>query len=139
MKKYEFLPHTSEIKFNAFGRTLNEALENSVIAISKILSRGGRITTKEKRVSLIKGDDYEKILYNLIDEILYFLDSEGFVVSKAKVSLDKKNKALKVLFYGDNAKNYKNLDYIKSATYSDMKIIKNKKKKIWMIQAVVDV
>ncbi len=139
MKKYEFLPHTAEMKFRAFGRTLNEVFENSVLAVSEIISRGAKIKSKKKKILGIEGGNNENFLYNLIDEILYLLDSENFVVSKAKINFNEKVRNMEVIFYGDDAKNYENLDYIKSATYSEMQIKNLGKKNGWEAQVVVDV
>ena len=139
MKKYEFLPHTAEMKFRAFGKTLNQVFENSVLAISEILSRGVKIKSKKKKTIAIEGGTNENFLYNLIDEIIYLLDSESFIVSKTKIKFNEKIRRMEVVFYGDDAKNYENLDYIKSATYAEMYVKNLGKNKRWEAQAVVDV
>lgn len=83
----------------------------------------------------VSGDDSESLLYNFIDELIYLFDAESFIPVKAKVTLMGFN--LKAELFGDDAKNYKDLDSIKAATYSEMFIKKNKD--IWTAQAVVDV
>lgn len=135
MKKFEFLEHTGDIKFRVYGKTLNEIFENSALAISKIISEDRKVIQKKKRKISISGKDSEALLYSFIEELIYLLDAENFIVAKAKVNI--KGNRLSAVLYGDNVKNYKNLDQIKSATYAEMYV--KKIKNGWEAQAVVDV
>ena len=136
-KKFKFLEHTADIKFQAFGKTLEEVFANSVLAVSEILSKGKKIKPIKVRRRNIEGGDNENFLYNLIEEIIYLLDAENFIVSKAKIKFDDVVRSMRVEFYGDDTKNYRDLDHIKAATYAEMYI--KKIKNGWEAQAVVDV
>lgn len=117
-KKFEFLKHTADIKFRAYGKSIEELYENSVLAISNVLSRNGKIKELKKKIFTVNGKDYEEMLYKLIEELIYLFDAKGFVVSKAKVKIDKMN--MEVIAYGDDTKKYSDLDAIKSPTYAEM-------------------
>lgn len=139
LRKYRFLEHTADIKFMAWGKTLEKLFENSAFALANFLSKGQDIQNKIKKKFKITGKDYEELLYNFIDGIVYLLDAENFIAVKTRVKIiNKKGKIeLEASVYGDKVENYENLDYIKSATYSEMYV-----KKIpegWEAQAVVDV
>ncbi len=133
MKKFEFLEHTADIKFRAYGKTIDEAFENSVSAMVSYLS-DKKIAGKKTKTINVSGTDYESLLYNLLDEILFLLDSEGFVVSRSKIKI--KGFGLEAKLYGDTAVKY-SLDHIKAATYAEMYV--KKEKENWEIQAVLDV
>jgi len=135
MKKYKFIEHTADIKFKVSGSNLKKIFENTTLAVSEILAKGNKIKSTKKKIIKIKGSDNEKILYSLIDEIIYHLDAKKFITTKAKVKLDKFG--LSAELYGDDSKNYKNLGHIKAATYSEMYIKKIKGN--WEAQAVVDI
>jgi SHS2 domain-containing protein len=135
MKRYEFLEHTADLKFKVYGDSKEKIFENTVLAISKILAKGNKIKISEKKKIEIRGKGREELLYLLIDEIIFLLDAESFITTKAKVKFNKLG--LIAEFSGDKAKNYKNLDHIKAATYSEMYI--KRKKDGWEAQAVVDV
>ena len=137
MEKFKFLEHTADIKFQAFGKTLEEAFKNSVLAVSEILSKGKKIKPAKIKKILIKGKDNEELLYNLLEEVIYLLDSNNFLVSKAEVDFYKNNKKMKVKFYGDSSKNYKGLESIKAVTYNEMFV--KKEGKNWVCQAVLDI
>jgi len=133
--KYEFLEHTADIKFRARGKTIEDAFENVVLAISEVLGKGKKIKAANRKNIKIEGSDKENLLYNFIDELIYLLDAEGFVVSKGKVEIE--GNKLKAVLFGDDVGKYKDLDHIKAATYAEMFV--GKRKGGWEIVAVVDV
>lgn len=137
MKKFEFLEHTADIKFRVYGKTLAEIFENSCLAVSNFIAGGKKIDSRKKKsVSLISSStDLNLLLYKFLDELIFFLDAENFIVTKAKVSI--KNGHLKAVVYGDKASDYKDLDHIKAATYSEMYVKKTENG--WEAQAVMDV
>jgi len=144
MDKFKFLEHTADIKFQAFGNTLNEIFENSALAFSNYISGGEKIENRKGKTIEIFGEDYESLLYKFLDELIYLLDI-GFVVSKAEVQIRGFN--LKAELYGDDTKNYKDLDSVKACTYAEMYIKKvksktkdkNNKEEYWESQVVLDV
>ena len=135
--KYKFLEHTADVKFQAFGKSLEEVFENSVLAVSEVLSHGKKIKPVKVKKVKIEGGDNENFLYNLIEEVIYLLDAEGFIVSKAKINFDETTRSMEAEFHGDDSRNYKELDQIKSVTYNEM-FVKNEKGK-WSVQVVLDV
>lgn len=138
MERYKFMEHTADIKFRVFGKRVEELFENTGLAISDFLSKGKKIKSLNQRKLKVSGKDYEEVFYKFIDELIYLFDAKNFIVSKAKVEIREGKKInLNAIVLGDETKNYKNLDSIKSATYSEMYIKKNKKN--WEAQAVVDV
>ena len=139
-EKFKFFDHMADIKFQAYGKTINEVFENSALAMSFYLSGEEKIASKKGKIINVQGQDYESLLYNFLDELIYLLDAESFVISKVEVQIMGFN--LKAELYGDDAKKYK-LDHIKAATYAEMHIkkIKNKsgKDENWEAQVVLDV
>ncbi len=139
LKKYRFLEHTADIKFMVWGKTPEKIFENSALALCEFISKGQAIKDKVKKKFSVTGKDYEELLYNFIDGIIYLFDAENFISANARVKIreNKGRMELEAFVYGDKTGNYENLDHIKSATYSEMYV-----EKIpggWEAQAVVDV
>ena len=134
-KKFRFLEHTADVKFRARGGTLNEVFENCAMAVSAIFSRGEKIKAVKKKKVSVSGKDNEALLYDFIDELIYLLDAEDFVVSRAVVKIA--GGKLSGTVYGDLAGNYKDLDHVKAATYAEMYVREKNGK--WEAQVVVDV
>lgn len=135
MEKFLFLPHTSEVKFKAFGKTINEVFENASLAVSQFISKDQTIKPKKARTFQIAGTDKENLFYKLIEEQISLVDTENFISAKAEIQILGNN--LKVTFYGDDAKNYKGLDHVKAPTYSEVFI--KEANGAWEAQMVLDV
>ena len=134
--KYEFLEHTADIKFRAYGATMEEAFANVVGAFSEFVYGGEEVKPKKGEVGNVSGSDKESLLYNFIDELIYLLDAEKFVVAKGSVFFRGNN--LRAELFGDDASNYKGLENVKAATYAEMEIKQDSNKK-WVLTMVVDV
>lgn len=133
--KYKFLEHTADIKFQAYGKTLNEIFENSLLALSEHIARGVKIKPIKGKLIAVSGTDLESLFYNFLDELLYLIDAENFIAAKGKITIQGYN--LRAELFGDKASNYRGLDHIKAATYAEMYIKKTKSG--WEAQAVLDV
>ena len=133
--RYEYLEHTADIKFQAFGKTMKEAFSNSAYAMMNVIFEE---KVREKIIKKIKinGIDEKSLLYNFLEEILFLLNTEFFLLSRIK-KIEIKNKELTAELTGDDSRGYKlGLD-IKAVTYNDMFIKKEKDK--FTIQVVIDI
>jgi SHS2 domain-containing protein len=121
---FEFLDHTADIKVKAWGKTIDSAFSEVVRAFSAYVSKEGEIKDELKKEIVVSGSDRKSMLYNLVDELIYLLDAERFVVSRGIVKVGRGK--LKATLYGDNVKGYKGLDHVKAATYAEMFVGKKK-------------
>ncbi|MCP3686596.1 MAG: archease [bacterium] len=140
MKKYEFLEHTADAKFRAHGKKLEDAFGNAALAMYSIMLDPVNVKSKLKREIKIDGTDQKSLLYNFLEEFLFMVDVEGFMLNKlSKLSIKKKgrNYHLDAVAHGDNAENYKTTGDIKAVTYNEMEI--KKEKDSCMVQVVVDI
>lgn len=133
--KFKFLEHTADIKFQAFGKTIEEVFENSAKAMFKSMT-DDKIKKKIKKKINLSGKNKESLLYNFLEELLFLFDSEGFFVSEIE-KLEIKDGRLKAVISGDRAENYEiNID-VKAVTYNEMFVRQEKGK--WVSQVVLDV
>lgn len=159
MQKFKFIPHTADIKFQAFGKTLKEVFENSALALFKIMNNNKIKETKKFKIQA-KGDDFESLMYNFLEQFLILFDTKNFIPSKIKnLKLDgskgvshqpptrgakqerqdsgEKKLKINAEVFGDSAKNYEISMSVKAITYNEMFIKKNKSN--WISQVVLDV
>ena len=129
--KYRYLDHTADIKFQAFGKSLEEAFSNSAYAMIKIICKEKVMERITKKI-MIKGIDKKSLLYRFLDEILFLLNAKNFLLSKIK-EIKIRDNMLTAVLSGDDLGNYKlGLD-VKSVTYNDMIISER------MVQVVLDI
>jgi len=120
---YEFLEHTADVKFRAKGLTLEEAFVSAAGAMNETI-RGDIKIIEQRAVTFdVKGKDFEELLYNFLEEFLFLLDAEDFLVSSIKeIEINKETFELKAIVLGDSAENYKFTNDVKAVTYSEMKV-----------------
>ena len=152
----KFLPHTADIKFQASGATLEKAFEESAKALKQTITKL-KIQDKQERKISIKAKDNEALLYNFLEEFLFLLDAEDFLLNKIiKLEIhspDNKDSTkggtsrrrdlgghlfkLVAQVSGDKASNYKISNEVKAITYNQMFVKKSKDK--FICQVVLDV
>jgi SHS2 domain-containing protein len=138
--KYKFIPHTADIKFQCFGKNLEETFENAFLALKHIIVGNIKIKNNEKKKIFIKGKDLEALLNSFLEEFLFLLDSNGFLLNKIeKIEINEKNNkyTLKAFVFGDSVSDYKISNQVKAITYNEMFVKKNKER--WICQVVLDV
>ncbi len=135
----KFLSHTADVKFQATGKNLEQAFEQSAIALQQTIAPELKIKSKIKKQIKIEGHDLGSLLYNFLEEFIYKLDAEDFLFSEMKKIEIIKNKkfTLNAEISGDKASNYKISNPVKAITYNDMFI--KKQGKNFVCQVVLDV
>lgn len=136
--RFKFLEHTADIKFQAFGKSLNEVFKNSALALKEAIADGKKIKPVREVNILIKGKDLESLLYNFLEELIYLLDAKNFLLGKVKnIKVNEKKYKLTATLIGDKASNYIFSNLVKAVTYNNMLI--KKKGKFFTAQVVLDV
>lgn len=140
MKKFEYLEHTSEEKFAAYGKTMEEAFCNAALALENIITKTEKVKPAVKKKITIETKHLKGLLFDFLQELLILFDSEHFVINKiADMHIQQKGSdyILECNAYGDNSQKYPILSGVKSVTYNEMEIKKEKEQ--WMVVVVVDV
>ncbi len=140
MKRYRFLDHTADAKFQAFGGTLEEAFSNAALATASLMWDWERIEKKVEHQFEVRGRDLKQLLCSFLEEIVYLLDSRSFLMGvPERVKLDKKGEhyILRALFKGDlYSDKYEIHGDVKAITYDEMEIVEDDR---FIVQVVVDI
>ena len=140
MEKYRFLEHTADAKFQAFGKTLEEAFSNAALATAFFMWDWRKIEKRIEHKVEVEGKDPKQLLCSFLEEIIYLSDTKMFLLSSAeKVRIEKKEGRylLKAFFRGDKySDKYKIYGDVKAITYNEMKI---ENRDHSMVQVVVDI
>jgi len=142
-KKYKFLEHTGDIKFQAEGKNLEEAFLNSALALNEVIRGNLKIDKKIKAKIKVDGKDKESLLLDFLEEFLFLLDAEDFLMSEVKdIKITREGRfKLEAEAIGDRASNYEFSNDVKAITYNEMFVKKtgtSKKGKV-VVQVIVDV
>ena len=139
MKKYTYLQHTADAKFQAFGFSLEQAFTHAALATAGLMWDCDKIETRHEHHILISGSDEKQLLANFLEEILFLLDTQMFLLGRVK-DLTIENKEgiflLEACLVGDFLSGkYSTFGEVKAITYNEMEIRKDKHV---MVQVVVD-
>jgi len=128
------------VKFQAFGRTLEEAFSNAALATISLMWDNKKIEKRIKYRLEKQGRDLKQLLVVFLEEILFLMDSQMFLLHSAqKVRIEKKENQylLEAFFSGDKySDKYEIFGGVKAITYNEMRVECNSH---FMVQVVVDV
>jgi len=137
--KYTFLEHTADAKFQAFGKTLEEAFTHAAEAMFKVMVDPEQIKKLVTHDIFAEGADQKALLYNFLEELLVLMDAEQFLLhSVSDVSITEKDGLFSITAtaIGDSGEKYESHGQVKAVTYNDMEITKEKDG--YIVQVVVD-
>ena len=140
MKPFEYMEHTADAEFFAYGKTLEEAFTNAVYASMNIVCDHLKVSPKIKKNVTISAADNQALLYSFIEEFIFLLDAEDFLLSKIdEIKIEEKDSKwhFNANVSGDVAQNYETEKAIKAATYNNMEI--SKEGDTWKLHVVIDI
>lgn len=139
MKPFEYLEHTADVKFRAYGRTPEEMLSNAAAALFGIMTDLSKIQNKETWKTELTAPDLEQLAYDWLSEIVFLFETESAVFSTFDVKLKRNGDwRLEAQIGGERTDlSRHNFDNeVKAVTLHEFEVRKNE---IWCLQAVLDV
>ncbi len=142
-KNFIFLEHTADAKFQAFGKNMEEAFANSALAMFSVMTDTEKVRPKLNKTIKAKGNDLKALLYAFLEEFLFLVDTEGFLLHKIKnIKITEKKGVyeLSAQAAGDAVSNgYVTNGDVKAVTYNEMEVKQPEgKEKRFIVQVVVD-
>jgi SHS2 domain-containing protein len=139
--KFEYLEDeaTADLAIRAVGKDLREAFENTALALINAIVDVESVDEQEVKYVTKTAADLKSLLYDFLEEVLFFHDAEGIVFKTIKVQeLDEKLNKIKAVFKGEvfNPGKHEARNNIKAITYFGMEI--NKLSKGYEIKVTVD-
>jgi len=111
-----------EVEADSFEELLKESCKALELVQVVDLSE---IEKKEVREFFVEGENEEQLLFNLLNELIFFKDTEMLIFSEFDIKLEK-NEKLKAIckFYGEKLdyKKHRTKIDVKSVTYHDFKV-----------------
>jgi len=84
-KQYEYLEHTADIKFLAYGKTLEEVFENAALAMFNVMIDTDKVSGETAREVFLKSPDLESLLVDWLSELLYLFEVDEIIFRKFQV------------------------------------------------------
>ena len=125
-EKFRFLDHTADAKFQAYGRTLEEAFANAALAVASLMWDPAEVETKIEHPIDVQGRDLEQLLVRFLGEVIYLFETRSFLAAAVEgMTIEKTDGGfrLKAVFKGDDRpERYAVFGEVKAVTYNEMVI-----------------
>ena len=125
-EKFRFLDHTSDAKFRAYGRTLEEAFANAALAVASLMWDPAEVEPKVNHLVDVRGLDLEQLLVRFLGEVIYLFETRSlFVAAVDDLKIEKAAEGfrLRAVFRGDDRPaRYAIFGHVKAVTYNEMRI-----------------
>ncbi len=140
-KGYEYLEHTADAKFRAYGTTLEEAFQNAAVAMFDVMIDTGTISDEVSEKIELTSADLDGLVVDWLSELLYLFEVERVVFGKFKIDGITEmngNYSLSAIAYGESLdlSRHKFDTEVKAVTYNSLKVEETMDG--WVVQVVVD-
>ena len=126
MERFRLLPHTADGKFQAFGRTLEEAFANAALATASLMWDWEKIGTRVRHFVHVKAIDREQLLVKYLGEVVYLFETKRFLLGRVeglRIRPEYAGLNLEALFEGEVLSDAHDLHGdVKAVTYHELKI-----------------
>ena len=126
----------ADIAFEAYGKTLEEMFESSAFAVvNTMVEKLNTIKQKIKKEIIIKSDNIDNLLFNFLQEIIFYKDSENILFSK----IDENKNELHCLALGEelDMKKHNLIVDVKAITFHRFSV--KKYEDGWKSQIIIDI
>ncbi|MAG08232.1 archease [Candidatus Woesearchaeota archaeon] len=116
MQKYKFINDlTSDVLFEAYGKSLKEVFENAALALFSVICQIKKVNPKDIEEFEIKGDNEEELMFNWLQGLIAIVDTEQKFFSKVEIEeIDKTHVTAKL--YGEPITPEKGETVVKAVT-----------------------
>lgn len=99
MKKFEVIDIAGDIGIKAFGNNMKECFAHAGLALYEIMSGSTGTDNSEEIVIDLYSNDYEELLVDYLNELIYNFDADGFTGSEIQI-LEINDSRLKAIVKG---------------------------------------
>ena len=143
MNGFEYLEHTADAKFRAYGATLGECFENSAKAMVNVVCALEKIEVKEETEISAEAESAEDLLHKFLENLLFEIETREMLYSEFKIEIgnDTTNWFLKCIARGEaiNLEKHSIKSEIKAVTWHEFFLRKEPEKNLWVAQVIVDI
>lgn len=123
---FKFIPHTSDVKFEASGKDLNELFASSAKALFSAMLDLKNVKPLTERKIEVKANDTEHLLHDWLEELIFIFDTESLVLSKFEVKIKGNTLSAKASGEPLDRQRHQPSVGVKAVAYSPLEVKKTK-------------
>lgn len=134
---FQFIDHTADVGIRVSAATLEGVFETAGLAFAELVTSTDSLEYRVERQFNLQEDDIETLLVSWLQELLYLLDTEGYVFGRFQVKLQ--NSSLEAAAWGEvfNPEVHEMRSEIKAVTYHQLEVIQSDEG--WQAQVIFDI
>jgi SHS2 domain-containing protein len=139
MKSFEYIEHTADIKFRAYGQNVEEMMQNAALALFNSMTDTSVVRKNQKWKVTLDAPDLEQLAYKWLSELIFLFETELAIFSQFDIKIHwNKEWRLDAQIGGEkiDTKRHAFDNEVKAVTLHEFFIKKNN---LWCIQAILDV
>lgn len=137
MSNYELIDHTADTGIKVWGKSPAELFRNAAMALTDIIVEGSVASTVSENIS-IKSEDYENLMVDWLEEVLYLFDTKKFLASNITVKrMDSTNIEAQLQGSTFDSAHQTIKKEVKAITYHNLKVWKEEDK--WLATIIFDI
>lgn len=138
MKRYEIIEHTADIGIRIFGRDKKELLLNAAYGFFDVITDLKKIEIKSTYYIEVRGETFEELFFNWLDELLFVFDTKGFIGKDVKIE-ELKTSTIKAKLKGEkfDFKKHPLKAQIKAVTYHNLNVTYHDN--LWEAEVLFDI
>ena len=138
LKKYEFIEHTADLGFKAYGASLEQLFAHAAEAFFEAIVTLEHVKEKIERSIKVESDALDNLMVCWLTELLYLYDTERLVFKSFQINRIKDNK-LKANAKGEvfNPSRHEIKTGIKAVTYHQLFV--KERKGGWEARVIFDI
>ncbi len=101
---HKFLDHTADVFFVAKANTLPELFEQCALAVEETMVDVAKVLPKQKIKILVEDTEVDRLLFDFMDELIFFKDYKQLMFSKFEITIDENNGKLNLTCFASGEK-----------------------------------
>jgi len=137
LPKYEYVEHTADLGFRAYGTSPELLFANAAEALFEVLVSLETIRPKEERIVEVEAPGFDALMVSWLNELLYLFDTEGLLLKLFEIKRIEED-YLRATVCGEfmDPARHEIRTGIKAVTYHKLYVRKNDG--MWETQVIVD-
>ena len=134
---FQFIDHTADVGILVTAPTLEGVFEASAIALAELITSVDSLRCRVERRFRLQEDEIETLLVSWLQELLYVLDTEGFIFGRFQVTLH--DCLLEAVAWGEllDQNIHATKTEIKAVTYHQLEVVKADRG--WQARVIFDI
>ena len=138
---HKFLDHTADVFFVAKAETLPQLFEQCALAVEESMVDVAKVKLKEKVKILAEHEKIDGLLFDFLDELLFFKDYKQLVFGKFDITIEEKEGRQHLLCHASGEK----IDLTRHDPRVDVKAITmhmfevKQIENVWKAQVLIDI